>query len=144
MAILNKVIVDRGANRQYIGDLGNKVVINETYTAAAAQVGDIIYMAKAPGGLVLLDSRVTWAALGASSTIKVGYLRVNAAGTMTEDDDYFMVAASTASAGNARIVATAFPFRLTEDAYLAVTVGGAAATGRIQLVVDALYEGPIG
>ncbi len=144
MAVLNKTNVDRAANRQYIGDRGNEHAVWRSYTFAGAAIADVAYLGKLPGGTVLLDSRVVFASLGGEDvTIKVGYIKVNSAGSMTNDDDYFFEAASAENAGGGRIPAANLPVTLTEDAYLVATVGGAVATGRLDLVVKAVYAGPL-
>lgn len=130
-------ISNAGLPRQLVpgGTWGN--VSNQwmTFTLAAAQVGDFVKVALIPAGSVVVDARFINAALGASSTIKWGYKEDGGA----TDDAYFLGATGSASAANNRTAAA--PKRFLKDTWLIATVGGAAATGQIDVVVDYKYEG---
>lgn len=132
MANLNKDTL----KRQLVpgGTWGRNTKVSKAYTAASASIADVIYLALIPAGSRVDDLRLTNAALGASSTVKVGY--VNEAGT---DDDYWLAATSTASAASTRTAAFSKVF--DKDTYVIATVGGAAITGKVEVVVDYEYTG---
>lgn len=132
MANLNK----DSLKRQLVpgGTWGRNTKVSKSYTAASAATNDVIYLALIPAGSRVDDVRLTNEALGASSTLKVGY--VNEAET---DDDYWLAATSTASAASTRTAA--FSKTFDKDTYIIATVGGAAVTGKIEAVVDYEYLG---
>jgi hypothetical protein len=132
MADLNK----ESLKRQLVpgGTWGRNTKIARAYTAAAAAIADVIYMAFIPAGSRVDDLRLVNAALGASTTVKVGY--INADG---DDDDYWLGATATNTAGSSRTAA--FSKHFDKDTYVIATVGGAAATGKIEVIVDYEYIG---
>lgn len=98
-----------------------------TYEASSASVADIIQMCKVAQDVTVLDLHIIYDALGASSTLDVGD---------GDDDDRYIAAQSTASAGLTRMdAATAFPRTYSTEDTIDLVVGGAAITGTITLVV---------
>ena len=100
-------------------------------TLAAAQIGDMVRLNKVYAGTKVHDAKLINAALGASTTVKLGFEYVN--GESGGNDAAFIAATSTASAGATRSVAA--PVSLAYDAYIIATIGGAAATGQIDSVL---------
>jgi len=106
-------------------------------TLAAAQVGDKVRLNKVYAGTKVHASHFVNAALGASSTVSLGFEYVN--GEAGGDPAAFVAATSTASAGRANTVAA--PIVLAYDAYIIATIGGAAATGKLDSVVTYEFKG---
>lgn len=100
---------------------------------AAAQIADKIRLAQLPGGAKVDDLRMINAALGASTTVSVGYEYVDGSGA---DAAAFLAATSTVAAASTNMAVK--PVKLTKDAYLTATVGGGAASGALDVV--AFYE----
>ena len=112
-------------------------------TLAAAAIADVVQMVNLPNGARIIDGYLTTAALGASTTLSVGYAaHKNAAGTTVAlSAAAYFVAASTATAARNDIFATqALGANTVVDANedglpITITVGGAAATGIAQVAV---------
>lgn len=104
-------------------------VISGDYTAASAASGTIINLCELPENAVIHDVILDVAALGASSTIKVGD---------SNDDDRYIAAASTASATTLRTGVGGKGYRIGAndgDNLLIATTGGAAITGKVHFTV---------
>lgn len=104
-------------------------VVSGSYTASAAASGTVINLCKLPKGAVIHDVKLDVAALGASSTIKVGD---------GNDDDRYIAATSTASATTLSAGVGGKGYRIgtnaSDDALIATT-GGAAITGKVHFTV---------
>ena len=105
-----------------------------TMTLAAAAVGDKVRLGKLFAKSKIHEVKLINAALGAGSTLSVGYEYTE--GQAGGGAAALIPAGSTASAKCAR--SEAAPELLDNDAYLTATVGGAAATGKIDVLV--FYE----
>lgn len=118
---------------QYSGDCPFAVA-HGSLTLAAAQVADKIRLVKLYAGTKVHDVKMVNAALGASSTVAIGFEYVNgeAGGSATA----FLAATNTASAAATR--SPAAPVTLEYDAFIIATIGGAAATGLLN--VQTFYE----
>lgn len=106
------------------------------FTFAAHPIATRVRLFKLPAGTTITDFRLTFENLGAGSTIALGTETVSGlafAGTL-------MTAASTAAAGNARM-GNGAPLLLDEDTYVTATVGGAAATGALNVVAQYMPDG---
>jgi len=115
-----------------------------TYEASSLASGDVIEMFNLPNGARIVGGSLAHDALGASTTLSVGY----AAHTDSSDAAVsasaaaFKAAASSASAGLADVCATiALNYGLEVDANqdgmpVTVTLGGASATGTIVLTMQ--------
>lgn len=106
-------------------------------TLAAAAIADKVRLIKLYAGTKVHDSALINAALGASTTIKLGFEYVN--GEAGGNDAAFLAATSTASAGKQRSLAA--PVTLAYDAYVIATIGGAPATGQIDAVLTFEFKG---
>lgn len=106
-------------------------------TLAAAQVGDKVRLNKVFAGTKVYSSHFVNAALGASSTVALGFEYVN--GESGGDPAAFIAATSTASAARANSVTA--PVVLAYDAYIIATIGGAAATGKLDTVLTYEFKG---
>lgn len=107
-------------------------------TLAAAAVGDKVRLNKLYQGTKIYDVKLVNAALGASTTVSLGFEYVDgqAGGSATA----LLPATSTAAAAGTRSGAVA-PITLEYDAYIIATIGGAAATGKIDSVVTFEFKG---
>ena len=118
-------------------------VAHGTYEASALASGDVIEMFVLPDGARLLTGSLAHDALGASTTLSVGYAaHTNAAGTAVSAAAaaYKAAAASTSAAKNDILATLALGSGSETDANedgvaITVTMGGAAGTGTIELTI---------
>ena len=125
-------------------EMGGRVrIAHGTYEASALASGDVIEMFTLPNGARLIRGSLAYDALGASTTLSVGYAaHVSSAGaTVNASAAAYKAAASTASAGKVDVLATLALGSGTEvDAnqdgmVVTATMGGAAGTGTIELTI---------
>ena len=118
-------------------------VAHGTYEASSLASGDVIEMFVLPDGARLLEGSLAHDALGASTTLSVGYAaHVNAAGTAVSASAaaYKAAAASTSAAKNDILATLALGSGSETDTNedgvaITVTMGGAAGTGTIELTI---------
>jgi hypothetical protein len=118
-------------------------VAHGTYEASALASGDVIEMFVLPDGARLLTGSLAHDALGASTTLSVGYAaHTNAAGTAVSASAaaYKAAAASTSAAKNDILATLALGSGSETDTNedgvaITVTMGGAAGTGTIELTI---------
>ena len=118
-------------------------VAHGTYEASALASGDVIEMFVLPDGARLLTGTLAHDALGASTTLSVGYAaHTNAAGTAVSASAaaYKAAAASTSAAKNDILATLALGSGSETDTNedgvaITVTMGGAAGTGTIELTI---------
>lgn len=101
---------------------------------AAAQVGDKVRLNKVYAGTKIMSGHYVNAALGANTTVALGYEFVN--GELAAQPNALIPAAATNAAGVARSAVA--PIVLPYDAYIIATIGGAAASGQLDTVIT--YE----
>lgn len=105
------------------GPGGVDVSSQHTFAAGAAD-GDVVRMCKLRAGTKVTDLSVIIEDATASLTVSAGYAPVDGS---TADADAFIAAdTAAATAGRIRANAGVAPLVLDRDAYLTVTVGGAA------------------
>ena len=130
-------------------ELGGRVrVAHGTYEASALASGDVIEMFILPDGARLLEGSLAHDALGASTTLSVGYgAHTNAAGTAVSADAVaYKAAAASTSAQKVDILATlALGSGSEVDANndgmpVTVTMGGAAGTGTIEVTIQYVVD----
>ncbi len=107
-------------------------------TLAAAAIADKVRLTKLFAGTKIYGVKMVNAALGASSTVSVGFEYVD--GQSGGGAAALIAATSTASAAVTREGATA-PIVLLYDAYITATIGGAAATGALDTIVTYEFKG---
>ena len=112
-------------------------VAHGSATLAAAQIGDKVRLNKVYAGTKVYDAALINAALGASTTVKLGFEYVN--GEAGGNDAAFLAATSTVAVGKQR--SNAAPVTMAYDAYIIATIGGAAATGQIDSVLTFEFKG---
>lgn len=104
----------------------------DTYEASGTASGSVLYFFKLPAGHAIVGGGLWRDALGSSVTLKVG--------TTTTDD---LLLAATASNTANLFTALTIPVDtlgvpVTTDTNIVVTVGGAAATGTIKLMLETI------
>ena len=137
MADLNAVNARRDIT--YTGAFGSLSAAVYTYTFAAAQVGDVVLLGQIPENARVVGLILTNAALGGSTTLTLGYRKVNSGDTLAAEAAAFATDSDT-SAG-ASVAYYFSPIKNTVKTYLTATVGGAAATGAITAVLLYIFEG---
>lgn len=136
MATYNKGVVDK--RPLFAGTWGNNTVGVYTYTAAGEAIGSEIIFGKVPRNAIVHSVKLVNAALGASSTIKVGYRTSEVTGTLLADDDYWLAATATSSA--ASTASAAAPKQFDEEVYITGVTAGGTVTGVVSVVVEYLYQ----
>lgn len=112
-------------------------------TLASASIGDVIELVNLPNGARIIDGYLTNAALGASTTLSVGYAAYkNAAGTtVSASAAAYLAATSTSSAARTDAFATiALGAGSVVDADkdglpITATLAGGSASGVVQITV---------
>jgi hypothetical protein len=112
-------------------------------TLASASIGDVVQMVNLPNGARLIDGYLTNAALGASTTLSVGYAAYkNAAGTTVAlSAAAYLAATSTSSAARTDILATialgaGSVVDANEDGLpITITLAGGTASGVVQVAI---------
>jgi hypothetical protein len=127
-------------NNPYTGEEGNRSADHGSHTLAAAAIADTVDLLPIPAGAKLLGLHMINAALGAGATISLGFRNkdgsTNAAASATA-----LLAATAAATAGTRTASVFVPIEFAVDAVLYATVGGAAATGRIDVITDYIYKG---
>lgn len=135
MADLNKPVASKIPS--FSGAFGNASQAVFTYTAAAADIADVIYLGKLPKYAIVTGVVLYTANLGATVNLDVGYITAEIGGTLDADDDYWLVAADAHATARAQSIAP--PQQFNEEIYVTATVDTAAATGTFTVVVDYLH-----
>jgi hypothetical protein len=123
-----------GSNSAFMQAFGNCVTEDDTVTPSAALgLADTVDLIRIAGGTRLQELLTFNGDFDTGTTLqfKLGYRRVNATGTMTEDDDYFGATLTTWQAAVLGSAATRWafaPIYFSEDVFITATVT-AAATG---------------
>lgn len=119
---------------QVYGAWGNTAVADGGKTLAAAAIADTVDLMKIDGPCRIEDAHMINAALGAGVTISLGwrYQDGSAGGGAAA------IFAATAAAAAGRVSMGLAPFSTTKGIVIYATVGGGAATGRIDVAV--LYK----
>jgi len=130
-------------------ELGGRIrVAHGTYEASSLASGDVIEMFILPDGARLLEGSLAHDALGASTTLSVGYGAHNdAAGTaVSASAAAYKAAAASTSAQKVDILATlalGSGSEVDADADgmpVTVTMGGAAGTGTIEVTIKYVVD----
>lgn len=131
---------DRYKNLPMAGEYGNLAAGVYTKTLAAAAIADTVLLGDIPGAAEITRVTLVNAALGASTTLSLGY-RYKVAAEGSNALTAFFNAASTASAARADSAADVVQIANGAGVELVATVGGAAATGKITAIVEYIYRG---
>lgn len=120
------------------GEYGNLCARASSITLAAQAAGDVIRFTDLPAGSEVLNVEVVNDAMGASTTLALGYeyIDVNDGAAAPAA---FKAATSTSTAGK---VTTSFhPIQLERPFRLIGTIGGAAMTGKLTAIVTYIFKG---
>lgn len=114
--------------------------------ATAIAIGDVVRIGVLPSGLTIHDAMsVISNAFTALSTANVGFAYVDGvdSAVVPQDNAYFNAALAINAVGVARKTGTKAPVTLPKDAYLILTVAGAALAevGRLDVVVEGIATG---
>src|SRR5690554_3752450 len=120
---------DRLDNHAMSLPYGNLAVADSGVTLDAADTGTVVDLIELPPGARVIDVKLVNAALGATTTVKVGYRFPDGVGTAA--DDGFIASGSSVSAGS-RSSAIA-PKQFSARTIVTATTGGAATTGRLDV-----------
>ncbi|MFA5630339.1 MAG: hypothetical protein WC997_02405 [Porticoccaceae bacterium] len=101
-------------------------------TLAAAPIADKVRLVKLFAGTKIHDLRMVNAALGASTTVSLGFEYVN--GEAGGGAAALLAATNTVSAASTP-GGVIPPLTLAYDAYVTATIGGGAATGQLDVVL---------
>lgn len=130
-------------------ELGGRVrVAHGTYEASSLASGDVVEMFILPDGARLLEGSLAHDALGASTTLSVGYgAHTDASGTaVAASAAAYKAAAASTSAQKVDVIATlalgsGSETDANEDGFpVTVSMGGAAGTGSIELTVKYVVD----
>jgi aspartate 1-decarboxylase len=125
-------------------EMGGRVrIAHGVYEASALASGDVIEMFNIPNGARLIEGSLAHDALGASTTLSVGYAaHTNSSGSaVAASAAAYKAAAASTSAQKVDILATlALGSGTVVDADkdglpISVTMGGAAGTGTIEVTI---------
>ena len=107
-------------------------------TLAAAAIADKVRLTKLFAGTKVYDVKMVNAALGASTTVAIGfeYCDGTAGGTAAA----FIPATATSAAAGTREALIA-PITLTYDAYIIATIAGGVATGALDVITTYEFKG---
>ncbi|WP_025915804.1 hypothetical protein [Herminiimonas sp. CN] len=125
-------------NVQYSGDDGSAFAHGQI-TLAAAQIADKVRLVKLFAGTKIYCAKMINAALGASSTISLGFEYVNA----EAGGGAAALIPATSTAAIAKTDSIVAPVTLDYDAYITATVAGAAATGQFDAVISFEHRGTL-
>lgn len=116
--------------------------------ATALQIADVVRLGILPAGLTLHDAQLIISdAFTAATTAGVGFSYVDGvdSATVPQDAAYFVAAASLAlnATGISRKTSVTAPVTLPKDAYLILTLAGAAhaSVGVLDVIVHGVHTG---
>jgi len=122
---------------QHSGEYGNCRMAVLEDTLAADGIADVIQLGQIAGSSRIVDVILYNAALGASTTLDVGYRYLTTADG-TDDENGFIAAQDTSSAVRTSMAGDVDTIADGDGVEIVAVVGGAAATGKITVVV--LYD----
>lgn len=123
----------------YTGEEGNLSGDHGSAVLNAAQIADTIDLLPIPAGAKLRNVDLVNAALGATTTVSLGWRYKD--GTAGGSATALLGATSTAAA--AKTTSAFAPIVFAKDAVLYATVGGAAASGQIDVVTEYVFQGTL-
>lgn len=128
------------SKKVYSGEVGDASVFVTSYVAAAAQIADKIQWAQLPAGIEIVDISLVNDAMGASSTLNIGFEYVDSANGAAEPTA-FKAATDVSTAGKQT---TAFhPRYFADDVILTSVVAGGAITGKVSLIITYRFVGTL-
>jgi hypothetical protein len=139
------------SNSAFMQSFGNTVTECDTVTPSAAlATSDTVVLVRVAGG-TKLTSLLTFNGdldTGTALVFKLGYRKVNASGTLTDDDDYFGATLSTWQAAVLGSAATRWaftPITFDEDVWIEATIttgaAGVSGTPSITTIAQGIARG---
>lgn len=110
------------------------------FALPGAQIGDKVRLRTLYAGTFITDAKIVNAALGAGTTVSLGFEYTDGSDGVL-DDASLIPATATNAAGCTR--SNVAPILLTKDAYLVAVIGGGVATGQIDAVVGFEFRGSL-
>lgn len=123
---------------QYSGDCP-LAVAHGSVTLAAAAIADKVRLVKLYAGSKIHDIKMVNAALGADTTVSLGWEYCD--GTSGGGAAVLLAATATNAAATTRMTGNMPPTVLAHDAYITATIGGAAATGKLDVMTTFEFKG---
>lgn len=119
-----------------------------TDLATAVQVADVVRIGILPAGMTLMDALTTISdAFTAATTASIGFLYTDGVDVtaVPQDAAYFASALATDATGVSRKTGVKAPVVLPKDAWLTLTIGGAAhaAAGVMDVIVQGIHTGEV-
>lgn len=121
-----------------IGEYGNSYVAVLRWTGDAAQNDTVYLQGWIPANSTLHDIKFNYDAFGASVTADVGYIKMHATGSQTDDPDGILAGVNVAAAG--QTLYTGKPITFTEDTFITVLFEGANPAAASEAVVVVSFE----
>ena len=114
--------------------------------ATAVQSADVVRLGVLPQGMTLFDClTIISTAFSGSTTASIGFAYVDGVDSTTvpQNAAYFAATLATSSTGVSRKTAVTAPVTLPKDAYLILTIGGAAEgqVGVMDMIVTGIETG---
>lgn len=135
-----EVLSDTYKNLPMAGEYGNQSVRIDTVTLAAAAIGDTVLFGDIPGSARIFRVTVVNAALGALTTLDLGY-RYKRASEGVDDLVAFFDALDTVPAGRTESAADVVDIEPGLGAELVGAIAGGAASGKVTVIVEYIYRG---
>lgn len=117
------------------GTFGDANAAHLSVTLAAAASGTVVELGVFQPGCLVVDAKMIAAALGADTTLSLGYTPAGGSAVPAG----LLAAAASSSAGTRR--SDAAPIEFTEKTVVTLTVGGATATGQVDVVLYNVFKG---
>lgn len=117
------------------GTFGDANAAHLSVTLAAAASGTVIELGVFQPGCLVVDAKMIAGALGADTTLALGHRPVGGVANAST----FLAAAASSSAGTRR--SDAAPVEFDEKTEVILTVGGATATGQVDVVLYNVFKG---
>lgn len=132
--------------RAALETLANGGVINADANTPLA-IGDVVVLEKIPQGFVLEDAQlIVSTGLSATVTGSLGFLYVDGVDNTSAPQDaaYFGAGFNLATAARLRATGSKAPLKLAKEAYLVLTIAGAAnaKVSRVDVIVHGERKGP--
>lgn len=127
-------LVGNGVNETQYSGTAPLAPAHATFTfPAGAAAGDKVRLLVLPGNTKVLDVRLINAALGAGTTLSLGYDFTDTTLAGGNSANAILAATPTAAAANTRMANA--PVTVPSEFYLTATLAGGAASGKIDVVV---------
>lgn len=120
------------------GSNGDACMFTSSFQAAATPIADVIRFAKLPAGVEIVNVDLVHDAMGASSTLSVGYEFVDSADGAAAPAFFLPAAASTAAQ---KRPSANHPIELNAPSYITATIGGGAITGKVTAIIEYRFLG---